>query len=276
MSFFQRAQNPWGQEILVRISWDLFWLALAGGVLFVIGHLVWRSRQKEAPAAEAPPEKTAAIPERILRHSLGSRFFHWSMSIAVFVLLVTGFFPVLGIQFDWITIHWIAGLALIGTVVFHIFHATFWLGLKNIWVGSADWKEFRQGLASALGSAPAPPKPGKYPVEQRLFHHMVSLASFGVILTGLLMMVRVENPLFTRNPYLLQDSTWGWVYVLHGVSAVGLVSMIIAHVYFAVLPEKRWMTMSMIAGWITKKDYLAHHDPDRWVVTKEAQQAKNP
>jgi cytochrome b subunit of formate dehydrogenase len=276
MSFFQRAQNPWGQEILVRISWDLFWLALAGGVLFVIGHLVWRSRQKEAPAADAPPEKTAAIPERILRHSLGSRFFHWSMSIAVFVLLVTGFFPVLGIQFDWITIHWIAGLALIGTVVFHIFHATFWLGLKNIWVGSADWKEFRQGLASALGSAPAPPKPGKYPVEQRLFHHMVSLASFGVILTGLLMMVRVENPLFTRNPYLLQDSTWGWVYVLHGVSAVGLVSMIIAHVYFAVLPEKRWMTMSMIAGWITKKDYLAHHDPDRWVVTKEAQQAKNP
>ena len=279
MSFFQWAQNPWGQEILVRISWDLFWLALVGGVLFVIGHLVWRASprgHKAVPAAAAPPEKAAAIPERILRHSLGSRFFHWSMSIAVFVLLVTGFFPVLGIQFDWITIHWIAGFALIGTVVFHIFHASFWLGLKNIWVGSGDWKEFRQGLANALGSAPAPPKPGKYPVEQRLFHHMVSLASFGVILTGLLMMVRVENPIFNRNPYLLGDSTWGWVYVLHGLSAVGLVGMIIAHVYFAILPEKRWMTMSMIAGWITKKDYLAHHDPDRWVVTEEAQQAKNP
>jgi cytochrome b subunit of formate dehydrogenase len=276
MSFFQWAQNPWGQEVLVRISWDLFWLALVGGLLFVIGHLVWRSRHKEAPATDVPAAKAAAIPERIVRHSLGSRFFHWSMSIAVFVLLVTGFFPVLGIHFDWITIHWIAGIALIGTVIFHIFHASFWLGLKNIWVGSADWKEFRQGLLNALGSGPAPPKPGKYPVEQRLFHHMVSLAAFGVILTGLLMMVRVENPIFSRNPYLLADSTWGWVYVLHGLSAVGLVGMIIAHVYFAVLPEKRWMTMSMIAGWITKKDYLAHHDPDRWVVTEEAQQAKNP
>jgi cytochrome b subunit of formate dehydrogenase len=274
MSFFQWAQNPWGQEILVRISWDLFWLALVGGILFVIGHLVWRSKHKEVPAADVPAAKAAAVPERIVRHSLGSRFFHWSMSLAVFVLLVTGFFPVLGIQFDWITIHWIAGIALIGTVIFHIVHATFWLGLKNIWVGSADWKEFRQGLANALGSGPAPPKPGKYPVEQRLFHHMVSLAAFGVILTGLLMMVRVENPIFTRNPYLLADSTWGWVYVLHGLSAVGLVGMIIAHVYFAVLPEKRWMTMSMIAGWITKKDYLAHHDPDRWVVT--AEEAKNP
>jgi cytochrome b subunit of formate dehydrogenase len=273
MSFFQRAQNPWGQVVLTHISWDLFWLALAGGAIFVIGHLVWRSKHKEAPVSETPPAKAAAIPERIVRHTVGSRFFHWSMSLAVFVLLVTGFFPVLGIQFDWITIHWIAGLALIGTVIFHIFHASFWLGLKNIWIGSADWKEFRQGLANALGGAPAPPKPGKYPVEQRLFHHMVSLASFGVILTGLLMMVRVDNPLFTRNPYLLADSTWGWVYVLHGLSSVGLVGMIIAHVYFAILPEKRWMTMSMIAGWITKKDYLAHHDPDRWVVTE---QPKNP
>jgi cytochrome b subunit of formate dehydrogenase len=273
MSIFQWAQNPWGQPILVRISWDLFWVALAIGIVFVIGHLLWRARHKEASAVDVPPAKAAKIPDRIVRHSFGSRFFHWSMSVAVFALLITGFFPVLGIQFDWVTIHWIAGLLLIGTVVFHIVHATLWLRLRDIWVGSADWKEFRQSMANALGNAPPPPKPGKYPVEQRLFHHMVSLASFGVILTGLLMMSRVENPLFTRNPYLLEDSTWGWVYALHGLSAVGLVTMIIAHVYFAVLPEKRWMTMSMIAGWITKKDYLAHHDPDRWVVTE---QPKNP
>ncbi|MGH9323942.1 MAG: cytochrome b/b6 domain-containing protein [Vicinamibacteria bacterium] len=272
MSFFQWAQNPWGQEILVRISWDLFWLALGGGALFVIGHLVFRSKHKEAPAAEVPAAKAAGIPDKIVRHSFGSRFFHWSMTLAVFTLLVTGFFPVLGIHFDWITIHWIAGLALIGTVIFHIIHATFWLRLRNIWIGSADWREFRQEIANVMGTGAPPPKPGKYPVDQRLFHHLVSLATFGVILTGLFMMVRVENPLFNRNPYLFSDSTWGWVYALHGLSAVGLVGMIVAHVYFAILPEKRWMTMSMIAGWITKKDYLTHHDPDRWVVKEQAKQ----
>ena len=69
--------------------------------------------------------------------------------------------------------------------------------------------------------------------------------------------VRVENPILTRNPYLLADSTWGWVYVLHGLSAVGLVGLIIAHVYFAVLPEKWWMTMSMIAGWITRRKTIS-------------------
>jgi cytochrome b subunit of formate dehydrogenase len=270
MSIFQWAQNPWGQQVLVRISWDLFWLALFGGIAFVVGHLVWRSKHKQVPAADVSSDKAAALPEKILRHPLGARFFHWSMSAAVFVLLVTGFFPVLGIQFDWITIHWIAGLLLIGTVIYHVVHAMFWQQFSNIWAGPNGMKELRQSLANALGNAPPPPKPGKYPVEQQLFHHLVALASFGVIATGLLMMVRVENPLFARNPYLLSDSTWGWVYVLHGLSAVGLVTMIIAHVYFAVLPEKRWMTMSMIAGWISKKDFLAHHDPNRWVVTEQA------
>jgi hypothetical protein len=41
---------------------------------------------------------------------------------------------------------------------------------------------------------------------------------------------------------------------------------VIAHVYFAVRPEKRWITKSMIVGWITRRQYLEHHDPDRWVV----------
>jgi cytochrome b subunit of formate dehydrogenase len=101
---------------------------------------------------------------------------------------------------------------------------------------------------------------------------MVVLAGFGVILTGFLMMFRVET-IFARNPYLFSDSTWGLVYVIHGLSSVAFVGMIMAHVYFAVLPEKRWMTISMIAGWITKKDFLEHHDPERWVVTEQTKKA---
>jgi cytochrome b subunit of formate dehydrogenase len=54
------------------------------------------------------------------------------------------------------------------------------------------------------------------------------------------------------------------VYVIHGLSAVALVTLVIAHVYFAVLPEKRWITWSMIHGWISREKYLEHHDPRRW------------
>ena len=86
----------------------------------------------------------------------------------------------------------------------------------------------------------------------------------------MVMLVRIDTPLFTRNPYLFGDTTWGLVYVIHGLSAVGFVGMLMAHVYFAVLPEKRWMTISMIVGWITKKDFVEHHDPERWDVTEKA------
>ena len=81
------------------------------------------------------------------------------------------------------------------------------------------------------------------------------------------MMVRVRTPFFTRDPYLLSDGAWGVTYVLHGMAGVALVGLVIAHVYFAVRPEKWWITKSMILGWITRRQYLEHHDPDRWNVT---------
>ena len=43
-----------------------------------------------------------------------------------------------------------------------------------------------------------------------------------------------------------------------------LVALTITHVYFAILPEKRWITRSMIKGWVTRRELLTHHDPARW------------
>jgi hypothetical protein len=54
--------------------------------------------------------------------------------------------------------------------------------------------------------------------------------------------------------------------VLHGLAGVSLVGLVMAHVYFAVRPEKWWITKSMILGWITRRQYLEHHDPQRWVA----------
>jgi hypothetical protein len=192
------------------------------------------------------------------------------MAASVFVLLATGFLPVIGIQFSWVTIHWIAGVVLLLAVVFHIIHASFWQGLGSIWISA---REIRSGLQRAGQIAgrqkPTPERPGKYPLANKLFHHMALLATLGVIGTGLLMMVRVETPFWTRNPYLLADQAWGLIYVLHGLSAVGLVGLVMAHVYFAIIPEKRWLTFSMIYGWIARQRYLEHHDPDRWIVQRE-------
>ena len=41
MNFLTWGPDPWGQEILIRISWDLLYLASFLGVLFVVAHAVW-------------------------------------------------------------------------------------------------------------------------------------------------------------------------------------------------------------------------------------------
>lgn len=276
MDFFQTAQNPWGQEVLIRISWDLLYLFTIGGALFILGHLLWR--WKWAPKVAVSPSEqpaggaAASIPEKVARHSLAARLFHWSMAATVLVLLFTGFLPVVGVKFDWVTIHWIAGLVFIGTIIFHVIDVARSMTLLDVWVGRRELKEWWQEVKHDLGlSAPPPRKPGKYPIAQRMFHHLAVITGLGVILTGTFMMWRVETPFFARNPYLFSDSTWGLVYVIHGLCSVMLVGMTMAHVYFAVLPEKRWLTVSMIAGWITKKNYLEHHDPERWVVKQASQ-----
>jgi len=84
-------------------------------------------------------------------------------------------------------------------------------------------------------------------------------------------MTRVRTPLWTRNPYaFFSDTGWGVMYVAHGLMGVMLVTLTLAHVYFAVRPEKFWITKSMLFGWISRRHYLEHHDPQRWVVGSPA------
>ena len=94
------------------------------------------------------------------------------------------------------------------------------------------------------------------------------------MLTGLVMMKRVETPFWVRDPYMFSDGTWGFIYVLHGLSSVALVTLVIAHVYFAIRPEKFWITKSMFLGWIDREHYVEHHDPQRWPVGPESGGAK--
>jgi hypothetical protein len=79
---------------------------------------------------------------------------------------------------------------------------------------------------------------------------------------------RVET-IFPRNPYLFTDMTWGLMYVLHGLAGVGLIALVMVHVYFAVRPEKLDITKSMIFGSMTREFYLEHYDPRRWTIETE-------
>ena len=64
--------------------------------------------------------------------------------------------------------------------------------------------------------------------------------------------------------------TWGMMYVLHGLAGVGLIGLVIVHVYFAIRPEKLVITKSMIFGSMDREYYLKHHDPQRWAPGTES------
>ena len=270
MDFVNWALSPWGENVLVRISWDLFWASLVGGLLFLLAHggymLFSPHHKRESDEVDRMEAARPGLPARIPRHSFVARMFHWVMAVSMLALVFTSFLPVVGVKFAWVQWHWIAGILLTGSIIFHIIHATFFLDFWSIWVGPKDIPEAKAEILRDFGVETGGPKPGKYPLGNRLYHLAIVAAGLSVVASGLFMMVRVRTPLFTRNPYLFSDGTWGLTYVLHGMAGVTLVGLVIAHVYFAVRPEKWWITKSMILGWITRRQYLEHHDPDRWNV----------
>ena len=271
MEFLRHATNPWGQEILVGVAWDLLLIAFVAGVGFAVVHAIW-VRVNPTPDAAVDDGGSGAkgLPQRIERHSLGARTFHWLMALTMFVLLFTAFLPIVGIRFPWVTIHWIAGIGLTLTIVQHILQVFFKQDFWSMTINLGDIREGTKELKSFFSRADGTPtKTGKYPVDHKLYHHAAAIAAIGAIVTGLLMMLRVDTPFWSPNPYILSlsDGSWGLIYVVHGVCSVGLVTLTLTHVYFAIRPEKRWITISMINGWITRDNFLSHHDPERWKVT---------
>jgi len=269
MGILEWATSPLGQRVPIHIAWFLIWVALIAGLAFLIVHAIYvRYFAGEIEfASDTSTAETPEFPPRIPRHTLAARLFHWIMAAAMFVLLFTAFLPKVGIQFNWVTYHWIAGTVLTISILFHIVHATFCLDFWSIWPDRSDlddtWKRFQRFIGRR---AESPRKFAKYPLENKLYHGVVMLSGLAVIVTGICMMFRVRTVFFPRNPYLFSDMTWGLMYVFHGLAGVGLITLTIVHVYFAVRPEKLPITASMIVGTMSREFYLKEHDPKRWVI----------
>jgi cytochrome b subunit of formate dehydrogenase len=272
MDLIEWAIDPWGQSVPIHIAWILIWVAAIAGLAFLVVHAIFIRyfAKPEEFAGSPPPELAAALPARVPRHSLVARLFHWVMAASMFTLLVTAFLPKVGVEFDWITYHWIAGMVLTASIVFHVIHASFWLDFWAIWPDRTDLQDaWRRMRRFAHLPAPLPRRFAKYPLENKGYHAAIMLTGLSAIGTGLLMMKRVETSVFHRNPYLFSDIIWGLMYVLHGLAGVGLIALVMVHVYFAIRPEKLDITKSMIFGSMKREFYLEHYDPHRWRIQTE-------
>jgi formate dehydrogenase subunit gamma len=269
MDIIESAKNPWGQDVAIHVAWSLIWFAVGAGLSFIVGHAIYvryfaKPRQF---ANDASPNAAARLPSRIPRHSLAARLFHWIMAASMLTLLFTAFLPKVGVQFDWVTYHWIAGAVLTVSILFHVIHASFWLDFWSIWPDKIDLRDAGRRILRFLGRPALPPRKfAKYPLENKLYHLAILVTGVSAIVTGVFMMFRVHTIFFPRNPYLFSDMTWGMMYVVHGLAGVSLIALVMIHVYFAIRREKLPITKSMLTGSMSREFYLQEHDPDRWVI----------
>ena len=276
MDLIQWATSPWGQSVPEHVAFYLIGMAFIAGLCFMIVHSLYVGlfAPQKVFVKHEDPVAEAAVPERVPRHSLAARIFHWVMAAAMLTLLFTAFLPKLGVHFNWVLYHWIAGVLLTISIAFHIVHS-FLMDPWSIWPDKTDIRDSMRRLRRFIGKpAPPPERFAKYPLENKFYHLCIVLAGLAVIGTGLLMMKRIETPFFTRNPYVFSDMTWGLMYLLHGLAGVGLIALIMVHVYMGLRPEKLPITKAMLFGWMSRDFYLEEHDPKRWAVNKSGKPQK--
>ncbi len=192
-------------------------------------------------------------PNVITRHAPADRVFHWLTALAVLLLLASAFLPIVGLKFSWVPLHWISGVVLGVAVLFHLVRATFFQRLRCMVPRPRDVSDLLNRRRAA-----------KYTPAQKLMHAVLGSAVLVAVVTGFIMLAKVDTPLWKRNPYLLEASTWGVVYVLHGAAALVTLTLTMAHIYFSLLPEKRAYLRAMIGGQMTREEAAEFHDPRRW------------
>jgi len=202
---------------------------------------------------------------RVKRHALIDRLYHWLTAASVLVLLGTAFLPIIGWKFEWLTLHWTTGILLGTLVVAHIVRALLWQDWRAMVVDLPDLRNASRAIAQALGRLGLPPgKPGKYNIPQKLYHLAVAILILAIVASGLLMLLKIDTPLWRRNPYWFAADTWGAIYSVHGFASMAMITLIMIHVYFALRPEEWWLTRSIFRGWISQAEYRDHCDGARW------------
>jgi len=167
------------------------------------------------------------------------------MALCVIVLGATAFLPILGVRFNWLPIHEVAGVLLVLLIIYHLYRVFRIHGVRAM-IPQTD--DLREGYGAIVGREPEGLKPAKYDALQKSFHWTAAAVVLGNAISGLLMLARVDTVFWNRNPSILPDAAWGVVYAIHGLSAMLILFLVIVHIYFGLIPQHRALLVAMITG----------------------------
>ncbi|WP_342433643.1 cytochrome b/b6 domain-containing protein [Neobacillus sp. FSL H8-0543] len=209
-------------------------------------------------------EQAMFIEGKIERHDELMFLQHWSNAIGIIILIITGF--VLGFLFIPRTVQtaenigFVMNLHFVG-VLFFSFGASFYV-TKGLFTGEIQHMMPKKGdLTNMIGHYKAmifggvAPKEEKFLSAERVVFPMWIIGVMGITLTGIIKIV--------THFLSIPEGFMGVMTFLHGVFAIYMTLMLIAHVIAgAILPASWPLIRSMITGKVTEK-YVKHHH-EKW------------
>ncbi|MEH7248433.1 cytochrome b/b6 domain-containing protein [Neobacillus niacini] len=207
-------------------------------------------------------EQVKVIEGKIERHDELMFLQHWSNAIGIIILIITGF--VLGFLFIPRTIQTVGNIGFamnlhfVG-VLFFFFGASYYV-TKGLFTGEIQHMMPKKGdLTNMIGHykamffGGAAPKEEKFLSAERVVFPMWIIGVMGITLTGIIKIV--------THFLLLPEGFMGVMTFLHGVFAIYMTLMLIAHVIAgAILPASWPLIRSMITGKVTEKYVKQHHE----------------
>ena len=149
----------WGQNVPIHIAWFLIWVAAIAGLVFLVVHAIYLVFAKDEEFAVAHPPDVASLARTGSAAFAGrAACFTGHGGLRCSRCCSPRFLPKVGIQFNWVVYHWIAGTVLTVSVLFHIIHASFFMDFWSIWPDSADLEDAWKRLQRFFGQVERRPR----------------------------------------------------------------------------------------------------------------------
>ncbi len=135
VGLIQWATSPWGQDVPIHIAFYLIWVSAIARSGVPDRSTPFGSVLRKKPGAfryTPAPLSRRAFPEKVARHSLAARLFHWIMAARCSRCLS----PLSCPRSATVSLGHVSldrGLVLTASIIFHIIHATFFMDFWSIW-----------------------------------------------------------------------------------------------------------------------------------------------
>lgn len=215
-------------------------------------------RPMDAAVIAAQTQEDVVVGNEIVRHNRSSRLIHWAVAITFFVCLFTGM-PIWTPIFGWMAplfgglsvcrvIHPWAGVAFFAASI-----AMFVQWVADMRLEPSESREWITGgrAIQYMRYEGDDSNVGKYNGGQKLQFWLVCLATFGLLLSGLMMWFP------SAFPRLLMELS----YLIHDFTFILFVMLIVFHIYLGTVAEPGTFG-SMTRGTVTRAWARLHHP--RW------------